>query len=409
MKRKLVVVGAGMASGRLLEELFKAAPDAYDVTLFGAEPRSNYNRIMLSQVLAGQAADDAIVTHDAPWYAAHGVACRFGETVTKINRATKTVHSRNGETPYDRLIIATGSAPFVIPVAGKELQGVLCFRDLDDVNAMLAVAEKPGMHAVVLGGGLLGLEAAAGLKARGMRVTVLHLMGHLMERQLDPAAGLLLQKELEGRDIQVRCRAQTTAILGHKRAEAVLLDDGTIYPADLVVMATGIRPETRIAVDAGLQVERGIVVDDQMRTSDRDILAVGECVEHGGICYGLVEPIYGMAAAAAKTLAEERTAFCPSELGTNLKVTGVSVFSAGDFLATQGAESVTLSDAGLKSYRKLVIKDGRLVGAVLFGDTADGPWYLDLIRGAASIDAIRDDIIFGRALVEQSATKKLAA
>jgi len=407
--QKLVVIGAGMASGRLLEELFKVAPHAYDVTLFGAEPRGNYNRIMLSPVLAGEVTEHAIVTHDAAWYAAHGVACRFGETVTKINRATKTVHSRNGETPYDRLVIATGSAPFVIPVAGKELQGVLSFRDLDDVNAMLAVVEKAGTHAVVLGGGLLGLEAAAGLKARGMRVTVLHLMGHLMERQLDPDAGLLLQKELEGRGIKVHCRAQTTAILGHKRAEAVLLDDGTIYPADLVVMATGIRPETRIAVDTGLQVERGVVVDDQMRASDRAILAVGECVEHHGICYGLVEPIYDMAAVAAKTLADEPAAFRPSELGTHLKVTGVSVFSAGDFLGAQGTESITLSDAGLKSYKKLVIKNGCLVGAVLFGDTADGVWYLDLIRSGASIEAIRDDIVFGRALVEQSATKKFAA
>ncbi len=409
MKLKIVVVGAGMASGRLLEELFKLAPRAYDVTLFGAEPRGNYNRIMLSQVLAGEVAPEAIVTHDEAWYAAHGVACRFGETVTKINRAAKTVHSRTGETPYDRLVIATGSAPFVIPVAGKELQGVLSFRDLDDVDAMLAVADKPGANAVVLGGGLLGLEAAAGLKARGMGVSVLHLMGHLMERQLDPAAGLLLQKELESRGIKVHCHAQTTAILGHKRAEAVLLDDGMVYPADLVVMATGIRPETRVAVDTGLQVERGVVADDQMRTSDRDILAVGECVEHGGICYGLVEPIYDMAAVAAKTLVGQPAAFRPSELSTHLKVTGVSVFSAGDFIGGQGTETITLSDAGLKSYKKLVIADGRLVGAVSFGDTADGLWYLDLIRTGASIEKIRDDIIFGRALVEQSATKKLAA
>ena len=294
MKRKLVVVGAGMASGRLLEQFFKTPRGAYDITLFGAEPRGNYSRIMLSSLLAGEANYQEIVTHNAAWYAAHNVACRFGETVTGINRAAKCVRSRNGETPYDKLVLATGSAPFVIPVAGKELHGVLSFRDLDDVNAMLAVAGKAGAQAVVLGGGLLGLEAAAGLNARGMRVVVLHLMDHLMERQLNAAAGLLLQKELEQRGIKVHCRAQTTAILGHRRAEAVLLDDGTIYPADLVVMATGIRPETRIATDAGLHVERGIVVDDQMRTSDPDILAVGECVEHRGICYGLIDPVYDM-------------------------------------------------------------------------------------------------------------------
>jgi len=403
MRRKLVVVGAGMASGRMLEHLFKARPDAYDVTLFGAEPRGNYNRIMLSPVLAGEVTFGDIVIHDAAWYAAHGVTCRFGETVTEIDRVAKTIYSRNGETPYDKLVIATGSAPFVIPVAGKELQGVLSFRDLDDVNAMLAVAVRPGMKVVVLGGGLLGLEAAAGLKARGMSVAVLHLMGHLMERQLDPAAGRLLQRALETRGIEVHCNAQTTAILGHKRAEAVLLDDGTIYPADLVVMATGIRPETRIATDAGLNVERGIVVDDQMRTSDPDIFAVGECVEHAGIRYGLVEPLYDMAVVVARTLSDEEAAFRPVQFGTNLKVTGVNVFSAGDFLGAPGTEQIEFSDPGLGSYKKLIIANSCLVGAVLFGDTADGNWYLDLIRSGIPIDRFRDDLVFGRVLAERQA------
>jgi nitrite reductase (NADH) large subunit len=315
----------------------------------------------------------------------------------------KTIYSRNGATPYDKLVIATGSAPFVIPVAGKELQGVLSFRDLDDVNAMLAVAARPGMKVVVLGGGLLGLEAAAGLKARGMSVAVLHLMGHLMERQLDPAAGRLLQRALEARGIEVHCNAQTTAILGHKRAEAVLLDDGTIYPVDLVVMSTGIRPETRIATDAGLTVERGIVVDDQMRTSDPDIFAVGECVEHAGIRYGLVEPLYDMAMVVARTLSDDEAAFRPVQFGTNLKVTGVNVFSAGDFLGAPGTEQIEFSDPGLGSYKKLVIADGRLVGAVLFGDTVDGNWYLELIRSGASIDRFRGDLMFGRALAERLA------
>jgi len=403
MKRKLVVVGAGMASGRVLEHLLKAASDAYEVTLFGAEPRGNYNRIMLSPVLAGQAKYEEIIIHTAAWYGEHNIHCRLGEAVTKIDRAAKKVRTRNGETPYDKLVIATGSAPFIIPVAGKELQGVLSFRDLDDVNAMLSAAGNPDTHAVVLGGGLLGIEAAAGLKTRGMNVTVLHLMGHLMERQLDPSAGRLLQKELEGRGIEVHCHAQTKAILGHKRAEAVLLESGTIYPADLVVMATGIRPETRIATDAGLHVERGIVVDDQMRTSDSDILAIGECAEHQGICYGLVDPIYAMAAVAAQTLMGEEVAFRPVELGTHLKVSGVGVFSAGDFLGAPGTELVTLNDSGIGIYKKLVIANGRLVGAVLFGDTDDGLWYLDLIRSGASIEAIRDDLMFGRALAERRA------
>lgn len=373
------------------------------MTLFGAEPRGNYNRIMLSPVLAGEAAFDDIVTHDAAWYAEHGVACRFGETVTKIDRAAKTVHSRNGETPYDKLVLATGSTPFIIPVAGKDLQNVYSFRDLDDVNAMLAAAAKPGMNVVVLGGGLLGLEAAAALRARGMRVVVLHLMGHLMERQLDPAGALLLQRWLEARGIEVHCRAQTKAILGHKRAEAVLLDDGRIFPADLVVMATGIRPETRIATDAGLNVERGIVVDDQMRTSDPDIYALGECAQHDGTCYGFVEPLYDMAAVVAKGLAGEAARFRPVQFGTNLKVTGVNLFSAGDFIGTADTEEIRYSDPGLSTYKKLVIADGHLVGVVLFGDTADGPWYLDLIRSGTVIEPFRNDIIFGRALAEQQA------
>lgn len=402
-RRKLVVVGAGMASGRMLDHLFKTAPEAYDVTLFGAEPRGNYNRIMLSPVLAGEAAFADIVTHDAAWYAKRGIACRFGETVTKIDRAAKTVHSRNGETPYDRLVIATGSTPFIIPVAGKELQNVYSFRDIDDVNAMLAAAAKPGMNVVVLGGGLLGLEAAAALAARGMRVAVLHLMGHLMERQLDPAGALLLQRWLEARGVEVHCGAQTKAILGHKRAEAVLLDDGRIFPADLVVMATGIRPETRIATDAGLNVERGIVVDDQMRTSDPDIYALGECAQHDGTCYGFIEPLYGMAAVVAKGMAGEAASFRPVQFGANLKVTGVNLFSAGDFRVTADTEQIRYSDPGLGTYKKLVIADGRLVGVVLFGDTADGPWYLDLIRSGTVIEPFRNDIIFGRAMAEQQA------
>src|SRR5690606_27819500 len=300
MKQKLVVIGAGMASGRMLEHLFEADPDAYDVTLFGAEPRGNYNRIMLSPVLAGEKTFDQIVTHDDAWYTANGVNCRFGETVTRIDRRAKVVFSKGGETPYDKLVIATGSAPFVIPVAGRDLPGVRAFRDLDDVEAMVAAAQRPDAKAVVIGGGLLGLEAAAALRLRGMEVVVLHLMDHLMERQLDPAAGYLLQRELEGRGIKIRCQAQTKAILGDGRVEAVLLEDGTIYPADIVVMAVGIRPEVRIAVDAGLYVERGIVVNDQMVSSDPDILAIGECVEHENVCYGLVAPLYDLARRAAK-------------------------------------------------------------------------------------------------------------
>lgn len=397
MRKKLVVVGAGMASGRMLEHLFEDGTDAFDVTLFGAEPRGNYNRIMLSPVLAGEKCYEDIITHDAEWYAAHDVACRFGETVTRIDRKAKAVFSRAGETPYDKLVLATGSAPFIIPVAGRDLPGVRAFRDLDDVEAMIAAAEKPGARAVVIGGGLLGLEAAAALRSRGMEVVVLHLMGHLMERQLDPAAGYLLQKELEGRGIKVHCKAQTKAILGDGRAEAVLLEDGTVYPADLVVMAVGIRPETRIAVDAGLYVERGIVVDDQMVTSDPDILAIGECVEHERICYGLVAPLYDMAKVAAATLREKAATFRPVETATQLKVTGVNLYSAGDFADGDDREEIVLRDAAAGIYKRLVLKDNRILGAVLYGDTADGAWFFDLLKKGADISDQRDTLIFGQA------------
>ncbi|WMT89828.1 nitrite reductase large subunit NirB [Pelagibacterium sp. H642] len=397
MTERLVVIGAGMASGRMLEHLFEADPQRYQVTLFGSEPRGNYNRIMLSPVLAGEKTYQEIVTHDADWYTANGVDCRFGQTVTRIDRAAKTVHANGVETPYDRLVIATGSAPFIIPVAGKDLPGVVAFRDLDDVETMIAAAQKPGSRAVVIGGGLLGLEAAAALRNRGMEVVVLHLMGHLMERQLDPAAGYLLQRELESRGITIHCKAQTKAILGEDRVEAVLLEDGTVYDADIVVMAVGIRPETRIATDAGLHVERGIVVSDQMLTSDPDILAFGECVEHQGVVYGLVAPLYEMAKVAARTLTGTQAAFAPVKTATQLKVTGVNLYSAGDFADAEDREEIVLRDAAAGVYKRVVLKDDRIVGAVLYGETGDGAWFFDLLKRGEDITSMRDTLIFGQA------------
>jgi nitrite reductase (NADH) large subunit len=397
IKQKLVVIGAGMASGRMLETLLEKAPDAYQVALFGAEPRGNYNRIMLSPVLAGEKSYEQIVTHDAAWYAEKGIDCRFGETVTRIDRSAKTVTTHAGETPYDKLVIATGSAPFIIPIAGRDLPGVRAFRDLDDVEAMVEAAARPGAKAVVIGGGLLGLEAAAALRSRGMEVVVLHLMGHLMERQLDPAAGHLLRRELERRGITVHTEAQTKAILGEERAEAVLLDDGTIYPADLVVMAVGIRPEIRIAVDTGLHVERGIVIDDRTMTSDPDILAIGECVEHERVCYGLVAPLYTMAGVAARTLLGEDAAFRPLETATQLKVTGVSLYSAGDFADGEDRDEIVLRDASAGVYKRLVLKENRIIGAVLYGEAGDGPWFFDHIRNRTDVSQMRETLIFGQA------------
>ncbi|MGR3250716.1 MAG: nitrite reductase large subunit NirB [Paracoccus sp. (in: a-proteobacteria)] len=406
MKKKLVVIGAGMASGRLLEHLFEAAPDAWEVTLFNAELRGNYNRLMLSPVLSGEKTYDQIVTHDAHWYAAHGVDCRFGEPVVRIDRDARVVHSNQSSAAYDALVIATGSAPFIIPVPGKDLPGVVAYRDLEDTQAMMATA---GKDAVVIGGGLLGLEAAAGMAAQGARVTVIHLMDHLMERQLDPAAGYLLKKDLERRGITVHCKGATKAILGKDRAEAVLLEDGTVYPADLVCMAVGIRPETRVAVDAHLEVERGIVVDDALRTSDPHIFALGECVEHRGQLFGLVAPLYEQAKVLARTLADQPAEFRPVQTATKLKVTGCDLFSAGDFAEGKGREDIVFRDPGRGIYKRLVLQDDRIIGVVMYGDTADGNWFYGLMKDGTNIADMRDTLIFGPAFQGGAAPDPMAA
>lgn len=397
MKKKLVVIGGGMASGRVLEHLFDAVHDAYDVTLFNAEPRGNYNRIMLSPVLSGEKTFQEIVTHDDDWYAENNVTCRFGEHVIEIDRERKTVIGQNGEVAYDKLLIATGSAPFIIPVSGKDLPGVITYRDLDDTNAMIDAAAMSGRKAVVIGGGLLGLEAAAGLAARGMQVTVLHLMGHLLDRQLDEAAGYLLRRALEDKGITIKCRASTAAILGEDKVEAVLLEDKEVIPADLVVMAVGIRPETRLATDAALDVERGITVSDSMITSDPDVLSVGECVEHKGQLFGLVAPLYDQAKIVAKSLLGEEAVFTPKEVSTKLKVTGCDLFSAGDFAEGENREDIVFRDPTRGVYRRLVIENDKLIGAVFYGDTSDSNWFLGLIKDGEDISEMRETLIFGPA------------
>ncbi len=407
--KRLVVIGNGMAPGRMLEHLFEAAPGAYDVTIFNAEPRVNYDRIMLSPVLSGEKAFDDIVIHDDAWYAERGVTLHRGRKVVAIDRDAKTVTSADGITAaYDQLVIATGSEPFIIPVPGHRLDGVIAYRDLDDVETMKAAAAN-GCRAVVIGGGLLGLEAAAGLKTQGMEVTVLHLMPTLLERQLDPAAGYLLQKELERRGIDIRCGANTKAILGDERVEGVELEDGTRIEASLVVMAVGIRPNAALARDAGLEVGRGIVTDAAMRTSDPDILSVGECTEVDGRVYGLVAPLYRMAQVAAATLTGEAAGFVHAETPTKLKVTGINLYSVGDFSEGPGREDVVLRDAARGAYRRVIMSEGRVVGAVLYGDVTDGPWFNELLKSGEDVSEIRDTLIFGQAHQGGGAADPLAA
>ncbi len=411
VKTRLVVIGNGMAPGRALERLFEAAPDAYDVTIFNAEPRVNYDRIMLSPVLAGEKTFEDIVIHGDGWYVQHGVTLFKGAKVTGIDRQARTVTasfvgSPSGlearqppvTVPYDRLIIATGSQPIIIPVPGHDLAGVLSYRDLDDVHGMLLAAKSRG-HAVVIGGGLLGLEAAAGLKEQGMDVTLLHLMPTLMERQLDSVAGHLLRRAIEARGIRVITRANTKAIRGTKRVEAVELEDGTVLPADLVVMAVGIRPNAGLAKAAGLAVNRGIAVDATMRTSDADIFALGECAEADGQVFGLVAPLYDMANVVAAQLGGDAEArFKAAATATKLKVTGIQLYSAGDFAEGPDREEIVLRDGARGNYRRVVLKDNRIIGVVMYGNTGDGPWFFDLLKRAVDVSEMRETLIFGPTL-----------
>ncbi|MAQ18850.1 MAG: nitrite reductase large subunit [Sandaracinus sp.] len=409
-REKLVIIGAGMAAGRLLEHLLDADPNAYDVTLFNAEPRGTYNRIMLSPVLSGEKSYQEIVTHDDAWYAERNITCRFGERIVSIDRETKIVHGENGAGGYDRLVIATGSSPFIIPLPGHDLPGVLAYRDADDTDRMIDACQ-PGERAVVIGGGLLGLEAAAGLRLRGMDVTVLHLMPTLMERQLDPSAGYLLEKELAGRGIEIRTGANSKEIYGEGKVEGIRLEDGTDIPASLVVMAVGIRPSIALAKNAGLDVGRGILVDGKMQTSDPSIYSLGECIEFEGHCYGLVAPLFDQAKILAKALTQDDgSSFVHTETATKLKVTGVDLYSAGDFAEGEDRDEIVFRDPARGIYKRLVLKDGKLIGAVLYGETADGAWFFDKIKKGEDISAEeRSTLIFGQSYAGGSPLDPMAA
>ncbi|MFV9657434.1 nitrite reductase large subunit NirB [Pseudomonas sp. NY15366] len=401
-KLKLVMIGNGMAGVRTLEELLKLAPDLYDITVFGAEPHPNYNRILLSPVLAGEQTFEEIVLNDLNWYADNGIKLLLGRKVVKIDRKQRLVIADDGsEAEYDRLLIATGSNPFILPIPGKDLQGVIGYRDIADTQMMMDTA-KTHKHAVVIGGGLLGLEAANGLKLRGMDVTVVHIGDWLLERQLDRTAGELLQKSLEDRGLKFLLPKHTAELLdnGEGRVCAVKFKDGEVIPADLVVMAAGIRPNTELAESAGIACNRGILVNDTMQTFDPRVYAIGECASHRGIAYGLVAPLFEQAKVCANHLAQLGfSRYQGSVTSTKLKVTGIDLFSAGEFMGGEGTETITLSDPIGGVYKKLVIKDDVLVGACLYGDTADGGWYFRQIRESHNVSEIRDHLMFGEGAI----------
>jgi len=404
MSEPLIVIGNGMAAARLVDELARRALGRYAVAVIGEDPRLAYNRVLLSALLADEVGFDDIELRPARWWRDRGVTLRYGVRATAVDAAARNVTLAGGtRLSFSKLVFATGSQPIKPDIPGMDLPGVLTFRDVDDVNA-IAAAKAAGTRVVVIGGGLLGLEAAYGLAKAGARVTLLHLMDRLMERQLDHRAALMLQRAVEARGIAVRLQAQTARIAGNGKVEGVELHDGTTIAADAVVVAVGIRANAALARTAGIEVGRGIVVDDHLETNAAGVHAIGECAEHRGCCYGLVEPAYEQAQLLARRLAGERASYPGSVLATNLKVSGVNVFSAGDFLgATAEAEEIVLSDPAAGVYKKLVIAQGRLVGAVLFGDTADGLWYLDLIRTGSPVARLRDDLVFGRALATRTA------
>lgn len=399
-KQKLIVIGNGMAGMRTVEEIISRDAEAFAITVIGEEPRVNYNRIMLSPVLAGEKTFDDIIINDIAWYKENDVNLISGDAVVSIDRGARGVTTASGKTVfYDKLILATGSSPFIIPVPGKDLDGVISFRDMDDVDTMIDAAGRH-QNAVVIGGGLLGLEAAHGLSKMGMDVTVVHLMDTLMERQLDQSAGYLLKRELESRSIKIELEAATEELVGTKRVEGVKLKDGRTLKADLVVMAVGIRPNSALGKSAGLDVERGIKVNDTLGTSDPDIYSVGECVQHRGETYGLVAPLYEMSKVLADTLTNAKdNAFTGLITSTKLKVSGVDLFSAGDFSGGDDCEDIVFRDATRGVYKRLVLKDNRLIGAVLYGDAADGAWYFQMLKNGDDISDLRDTLAFGQAYV----------
>lgn len=408
-RRRLVVIGNGMAGMRTVEELLQLAPETYDIAVFGAEPHGNYNRILLSPVLAGEKQADEIIIHPREWYTQHGVTLHAGDPVIDINRRARIVRSANGvELPYDRLLIATGSKPVILALPGKELPGVVTFRDLADVDAMLE-AVRCHRKAVVIGGGLLGLEAAHALMRRGMDVTVLHVLDTLMERQLDASAAALLKESLEARGLKFRMPVKTVAILGGHRVAGVRCEGGMELEADLVVMATGVRPNVELAQRAGLRCERGILVDDTLQTFDPSIYAVGECVQHRNSTFGLVAPLWEQAHVCATHLAEVGVSRYRGTLAaTQLKVTGIELFSAGDFAGAEGSETLVLRDRHRGIYKRLVIRNNTLCGALLYGDASDGPWYSELIAARRELLTLRDRLLFGRVVAQDVSAAPVA-
>mgnify|MGYP003634021013 CR=1 FL=1 len=402
MKEKLVLIGNGMAGMRTVDELLKLAPNKYDITVFGAEPHGNYNRIMLSPVLAGDKKIDEIIIHDLQWYQDKGITLHIGKTITAIDRINQTVTTDDGtQANYNKLILATGSNPVILPVEGKQLEGVISFRDINDVNIMIETA-KTHKKAIVIGGGLLGLEAANGLMIQGMDVSVVHRSNTLMNQQLDQAASDLMLEQLQAKGMHFLMNHDTAELLGKDRVEKVRFKDGSEVEADLVVMAVGVRPNIELAKEAGIMCERGVLVDDTLKTYAKNTYAVGECVQYRNETFGLVAPLYEQAKVCAAQLANlGGEKYKSSVTATKLKVTGINLFSAGDFIGDELTESLVYQDKSRHIYKKLVLKENKIIGTLLYGDTTDGNWYFSLLGEQKDISAYREDILFGQHQVDE--------
>ena len=403
MKEKLVLIGNGMAGMRTIDELLKLAPEQYDITVFGAEPHGNYNRILLSPVLAGDKTVDEIIIHDVQWYQNNNISLHTNTTVTLIDRVRRQVIADDGSVvPYDRLVLATGSKPFILPISGRDLDGVISFRDIDDVNTMIETAQNY-KKAVVIGGGLLGLEAANGLMQQGMDVTVVHRSDSLMNQQLDTASADLMRVELEAKGLKFLMAHSTRALVGKTRVEKVQFVDGSETAADLVVMAIGVRPNMSLAEKSGIQCERGILVNDTLQTFTPNIYAVGECVQHRQQTFGLVAPLFEQAKVCANHLAAIGIAmYITPVTATQLKVTGIELFSAGDFIGDEQCQSLIYKDPERFIYKKIVLKDNKIIGMVLYGDTVDGQWYFSMLNAQQDISAIRSMMMFGQQYCQQA-------
>ena len=398
-KMRLLVIGNGMAGLKFIEEISALDGDAFEITVAGEEPDIAYNRVLLSPLLAGEISVQDVRMKPLEWYSARGIRLITGDAVAALDTAARTAALASGRTvAFDICVFATGSNPIRLPLPGADLPGVEVFRTTQDIARLVAAAQR-GEDAVVIGGGLLGIEAAYGLKRAGARVTLVHVMDRLMERQLDREGAGILRAALEAKGITVVLSADTACIAGNAMAEKLLLKDGTEIPAHLVVMAVGVRPRIDLAAASGITCKRGIAVDDRMETSVQNVFAIGECAEHRGAVYGLVEPAYEHARIAANVIAGRTASYEGSVLATNLKVSGLPVFSTGDFEGA-GCEIIAWRDAVSSSYRKFAIRDGKLAGAVLVGDTTDALWYRDLIRSGQSIAPFRQFLAFGRAYAE---------